>query len=60
MNRQSWLTTNGWTFDLVLHGARVQLEGRRDGEVISRWLSPTDSISDAALMLMTTPTCCLL
>ncbi|MFM2081189.1 MAG: hypothetical protein RLZZ219_1871 [Cyanobacteriota bacterium] len=59
MARQTWLTANGWAFDLVLHGARVQLVGRRNGETISRWLNPTDSISDAAVMLMAAPTCCL-
>ena len=49
-----------WQFDLVLHGSRVQLEGHHAGETVSRWISPTDSIQEAAELLISIPTCCLL
>ncbi|MEY4298347.1 MAG: hypothetical protein RLZZ423_1526 [Cyanobacteriota bacterium] len=59
MTNHAGLTLWGWQFDLVLHGSRVQLEGHHDGETISCWLSPNDSINEAAHHLLSTPSCCL-
>lgn len=59
MNPPASFRIRDWQFDLVLHGSRVQLEGHHAGETISRWLSPTDSIEEAAQLLIRTPTCCL-
>lgn len=49
----------GWQFHLILHGSRVQLEGRRHNETISCWMAPTDSPSLAVDHLLRAPTCCL-
>lgn len=60
MTTHACLDLWGWQFDLVLHGSRVQLEGHHDGETISCWLTPTESINEAAHHLITVPSCCLL
>lgn len=59
MGHHSPFAIRGWQFDLVLHGGRVQLEAHHDGETISRWLNPSDSLDEAAYTLLLTPTCCL-
>ena len=60
MASNTYLTLWGWQFDLVLHGSRVQLQGHHDGETISCWLVPTESINEAAHHLLSAPSCCLL
>ena len=49
-----------WSFQLVLMGSRLQLEGRRDGEEplrCSTWLEPQDTPLDVAHELMAHPSC---
>jgi hypothetical protein len=50
----------GWRFSLVLHGSRVQLEAHHKGEIISCWLTPNESINEAAHQLLARPMCCLM
>jgi hypothetical protein len=49
-----------WRFSLVLHGSRVQLEAHHKGEIISCWLTPNESINEAAHQLLARPMCCLM
>jgi hypothetical protein len=44
----------------VLHGSRVQLEAHHKGEIISCWLTPNESINEAAHQLLARPMCCLM
>ena len=60
MASNTYLNLWGWQFDLVLHGSRVQLQGHHGGETISCWLTPTESINEAAHHLLSAPSCCLL
>ena len=55
-----------WTFQLVLLGGRLRLEGWCDGPdgwgadgCCNAWLLPTDSPREAAEGLMRQPSCCL-
>jgi hypothetical protein len=55
-----------WTFQLVLLGSRLRLEGWCDGPdgwgadgCCNTWLLPTDSPREAAEGLMRQPSCCL-
>jgi len=51
-----------WSFQLVLMGGRLQLEGCRDGEEplrCSTWLEPLDAPYDVAHELMAHPSCAL-
>lgn len=49
----------GWTFQLALHGARLQLEAQ-DGVVSwSTWMGPTEDIREVAEGLIRQPRCCL-
>lgn len=49
----------GWRFSLVLHGSRAQLEAHHKGDTISCWLTPNESINEAAHQLLARPMCCL-
>jgi len=49
-----------WRFSLVLHGSRIQLEAHHKGEIISCWLTPNESINEAAHQLLARPMCCLM
>ncbi|MFM7311749.1 MAG: hypothetical protein ACKO0M_01045 [Cyanobium sp.] len=60
MTTNAGLSLWGWQFDLVLHGSRVQLEGHHNGDTISCWLTPTESIHEAAHQLLQAPSCCLM
>jgi hypothetical protein len=55
-----------WTFQLVLLGSRLQLEGwcdppDADGTVLrcTAWVDPLQAPSDVAHSLMRQPSCCL-
>ena len=55
-----------WTFQLVLMGGRLQLEGCRVGSGpseeplrCSTWLEPLDAPYDVAHELMAHPSCCV-
>ncbi|MCP9890006.1 hypothetical protein KBY57_02880 [Cyanobium sp. Aljojuca 7D2] len=50
-----------WTFQLVLLGSRLQLEGWCDGDPnrCSAWVDPTQTPHDVADQLMRQPSCCL-
>jgi hypothetical protein len=51
-----------WTFQLVLLGSRLRLEGCRQGAEplhCSTWLQPLDPPYDVAHELMAHPTCCI-
>jgi hypothetical protein len=50
-----------WTFQLVLLGSRLQLEGWCDDEYshCSAWVEPTQTPHDVADLLMRQPSCCL-
>lgn len=55
-----------WTFQLVLLGSRLQLEGWCDGPdgwgeegCCTAWVKPTDSPQEVAEQLMRQPSCCL-
>lgn len=55
-----------WTFQLVLLGSRLRLEGWCDGPdglddktLCSSWMQPTDPPHDVAEQVMRQPSCCL-
>lgn len=50
-----------WTFQLVLLGSRLRLEGWCDGleGCCSAWMQPTDAPHEVAEQLMRQPCCCL-
>ena len=55
-----------WSFQLVLLGSRLCLEGRRDAAApgdeplqCSTWLQPQDAPYDVAHQLMAHPSCCV-
>jgi hypothetical protein len=55
-----------WTFQLVLLGSRLRLEGWCDGpdgwgiaDACSAWMQPTDAPQEVAEQLMRRPSCCL-
>ena len=59
VSNQPICSYSGWHFDLVLLGGRAQLEGHRDNQTISCWVSPCDSLQEVAAQLLLAPTCCL-
>jgi hypothetical protein len=52
-----------WTFQLVLLGSRLRLEGWCDGpdelDCCSTWMQPTQAPHEVAEQLMRRPRCCL-
>ena len=50
-----------WTFQLVLLGGRLRLEGWSDGleGCCSTWMQPTEAPHEVAEHLMRHPSCCL-
>ncbi|MCX5941454.1 MAG: hypothetical protein NTX18_10760 [Cyanobium sp. LacPavin_0818_WC50_MAG_67_9] len=49
----------GFTFQLALHGSRMQLEARHGGQVWSTWMEPTQDRQHVADQLCRQPCCCL-
>ena len=48
-----------WTFQLVLLGSRLQLEGWCDDVRCTAWVQPQEAPRDVAHALMEHPSCCL-